>query len=400
MMMEEESYFDLKELFFSRTDLRGVILSGNSVFQRVSVFNWEELIGAPHSCIRHPDMPRGVFYLLWETILAGNPIGAYVKNRSKDKKYYWVFALVLPVKKRQSFVSIRLKPTSAIFDIVQEQYKKIKEQEILEKLTPQHSSLIIKQVISSLGFKDYQEFMIKALMEELKSRQEKLEIPPMPLLSCLEKIDECGKRIEEFSLVMLEKFKQAELLPLNLAIQSSQLKSGAGPLSAVSTEYASFITEFKEKFEKFIGLLKLMSVSILQCKSSVSSQILLSEVIYFFKKQAIDPNDPNDYVGEMQILQDILKEETLKMNVELDSVTKNAKELRSSCLKLDSSSAALEVIRLVGKIEIAKLEETSAHLVHLTEALLAFKTFFTDTIGQIVRESTLLEGNGQRMKDL
>ncbi|MEM8554727.1 MAG: chemotaxis protein, partial [Pseudomonadota bacterium] len=50
--------FDANELFFSRTDERGVILSGNTVFQRVADYPWDDLLNAPHKIIRHPDMPR------------------------------------------------------------------------------------------------------------------------------------------------------------------------------------------------------------------------------------------------------------------------------------------------------------------------------------------------------
>ncbi|KDB05361.1 hypothetical protein U879_02085 [Defluviimonas sp. 20V17] len=76
-----EAPFAIHEIFYSRTDPRGVIQSGNDVFQRVADYPWDRLIGAPHKVIRHPDMPRAVFWLLWQTIQQGRPIGAYVKNR-------------------------------------------------------------------------------------------------------------------------------------------------------------------------------------------------------------------------------------------------------------------------------------------------------------------------------
>jgi hypothetical protein len=62
----------------------------------VSGYTLPQLIGAPHSLIRHPDMPRAVFKLLWDTILDGREVFAYVKNLSKSGAYYWVFAHVTP----------------------------------------------------------------------------------------------------------------------------------------------------------------------------------------------------------------------------------------------------------------------------------------------------------------
>ncbi|MGA7809993.1 MAG: chemotaxis protein, partial [Bradyrhizobium sp.] len=62
--INEETAFSFEELFFSRTDANGIMLSGNQVFQKISQYPWEELIDRPHSLIRHPDMPRAVFWLL------------------------------------------------------------------------------------------------------------------------------------------------------------------------------------------------------------------------------------------------------------------------------------------------------------------------------------------------
>ncbi len=123
----DEVPFRIEELFFSRTDARGRILSGNDVFQRVSQYSWEEMTDRPHNIVRHPDMPRAVFFLLWERIRAGLPVGAYVKNRSKDGRHYWVYAVVTPVE--DGYLSVRLKPTSALFAAASGLYAAIRAQE-------------------------------------------------------------------------------------------------------------------------------------------------------------------------------------------------------------------------------------------------------------------------------
>lgn len=85
-----------EELIVSKTDPKGRITYANDVFVRVSHFTLEELIGAPHSIVRHPDMPRSVFKLLWDTIEAKQEIFAYVLNMAKNGDYYWVLAHVTP----------------------------------------------------------------------------------------------------------------------------------------------------------------------------------------------------------------------------------------------------------------------------------------------------------------
>jgi len=85
-----------EELIVSKTDLKGVITYANRTFLKVAGYTEEELLGKPHSIVRHPDMPRCVFKLLWDTIAEGREIFAYVKNMAKNGDHYWVFAHVTP----------------------------------------------------------------------------------------------------------------------------------------------------------------------------------------------------------------------------------------------------------------------------------------------------------------
>lgn len=91
-----ERSFDRNELIVSKTDKTGRITYGNGVFMRLAGYDEKHLIGAPHSVIRHPEMPRCVFKLLWDTLGAGKEIFAYVVNRSANGDHYWVFAHVTP----------------------------------------------------------------------------------------------------------------------------------------------------------------------------------------------------------------------------------------------------------------------------------------------------------------
>jgi PAS domain S-box-containing protein len=93
---DREITFGTDEMIVSKTDPKGIILYANDVFSRVCGYSEEELLGQPHSIIRHPDMPRCVFKLLWDTIESGSEIFAYVKNMTKNGDFYWVFAHVTP----------------------------------------------------------------------------------------------------------------------------------------------------------------------------------------------------------------------------------------------------------------------------------------------------------------
>lgn len=117
-----ESFFDPDDIIVSKTDLKGRITYANKVFCGISRYGEAELIGQPHSIIRHPDMPRAVFKLLWDTILDGREIFAYVKNLSKDGSFYWVHAHVTPTfdaaRNIVSFHSNRRVPDRRVLDSV------------------------------------------------------------------------------------------------------------------------------------------------------------------------------------------------------------------------------------------------------------------------------------------
>jgi len=91
-----ETFFPASELIVSKTDLKGRLTYANGLFCKVAGYRETELIGQPHSIIRHPDMPRSVFRLLWDTIEDRREIFAFVKNMARNGDHYWVFAHVTP----------------------------------------------------------------------------------------------------------------------------------------------------------------------------------------------------------------------------------------------------------------------------------------------------------------
>ncbi len=93
---ERETSFPTGELIVSQTDHLGVITMCNDAFVIMSGYSKSELLGAPHSILRHPDMPRAAFADLWDTVGQGRRWSGYVKNLRKDGGFYWVYATVIP----------------------------------------------------------------------------------------------------------------------------------------------------------------------------------------------------------------------------------------------------------------------------------------------------------------
>ena len=141
----QEAKFDLHELFFSITKHDSTIIFGNETFFRISGYEKEEMIGKFHNIIRHEDMPRIVFKKLWEHLESNRPVVAYVKNKTKDGRYYWVLAVVFPLNTQ--FISIRIKPNTQFFSIIKELYLELLEAE--KELDMQESEELLLQLLKN-----------------------------------------------------------------------------------------------------------------------------------------------------------------------------------------------------------------------------------------------------------
>ena len=128
-----ENRFDRDELIVSKTDLKGRITYANHVFCRVSEYSEKDLLGRPHSLVRHPDMPRCVFKLLWQRIENRQEIFAYVINRAKSGNHYWVLAHVSPCigvnDDLFAYHSSRRYPEPGAVAAVTELYKQLRTEE-------------------------------------------------------------------------------------------------------------------------------------------------------------------------------------------------------------------------------------------------------------------------------
>ncbi len=84
------------EFIVSKTDRKGIITYTNRIFMQIAGYSEDELLGVQHNIVRHPDMPRGVFKFLWQTLEKEEEFFGYVKNLCKDGSYYWVLANITP----------------------------------------------------------------------------------------------------------------------------------------------------------------------------------------------------------------------------------------------------------------------------------------------------------------
>ncbi len=204
-MSRKEAKFDAHELFFSITDQASTILSSNEVFIRISGYQKEELIGQFHNVIRHPDMPRVVFKILWDHLKNEKPVVAYVKNKTKEGGYYWVLAVVFPLN--DQLVSIRLKPTSPLFSVVRELYFKLLMAETSGAM--ELSEPMLFENLDNLGYKSYDDFMSDALLSELGERKKLLATTEAEAKICSDVTTPLGLKLKvllQYSQILMERY--------------------------------------------------------------------------------------------------------------------------------------------------------------------------------------------------
>lgn len=110
----------------SKSDLKGKITYANEGFIRISEFSKDELIGAPHNIVRHPDMPPEVFKDFWNALKAGRPWTGMIKNRTKHGGFYWALTNATPFYENDQlagYMAVRIKPTRAQIDEASKAYK-------------------------------------------------------------------------------------------------------------------------------------------------------------------------------------------------------------------------------------------------------------------------------------
>ena len=389
-----EAPFGLEEVFFSRTDDRGVISSFNDVFYRVANYSTEELRGAPHKIIRHPDMPRGVFQLFWDTLKRGETIGAYVKNRAKDGLYYWVFAVVVPSE--GGFLSARIKPSSALFATIQTEYKTLLDAEKANGLSPEKSAELLLERLGVLGFKDYQSFASFALAEELTARDAGLGASVDPkITNCRAMLKNADELLGETA-GLVQEFEAMRTIPHNLRVIASRIEPAGGPVTELSQNYGSMSREMSEWFaahvlgenSNFSAIKDTVNNSMfIECMTRI-----LNECDVQLQKEQRD-NDAPSIEAERKILATLVKEQGQFAQNGLADVKIEADRILAACSTMNRHFLGLSTIRVLCKIESARLSTKGEALTAIIDQLGEFQARISkqldriSTLGESIRDT-------------
>ena len=376
--------FAIDELFFSRTNKRGIIQAGNYIFKRVAHYDWDQLIGAPHKIIRHPDMPKGVFSLFWETLQRDELIGAYVKNKASDGLEYWVFAVAMPLD--DGYISVRIKPSSEMLGVIKALYADLKRVENDDKVNPEDSARSLLERINHLGHDDYASFESECLMRELAARNHNMGNPVTPEIVTFDEIMSASKTLKAETKALSDGFEAISTVPTNMRIIAARLEPSGGAVSSLSQNYWSMSEEMSEWFAKnvtnegseFASIHKTLN----SCRFLFGTALMLSTLTAEFNREQRTLGGC-DLEFEKKMINKLSSEYVTKAVKGLQQVSRVAAQIVTSAEIMRRYTLGLSSTRVMCNIESARLPNGGGSLVDVIHQLGQFQNRVEKQLGRI-----------------
>lgn len=352
----EDQPFDLAQLFYSRTDKRGVIVAGNSIFQEISGFQWPELIGAPHKIVRNHDTPRAVFRIMWDRMKRDQPVVAYVRNKTKEGRGYWVIATIMPLE--DGYLSVRLKPTSDFFEKVKPIYAELSKAERVDGITVEESEARFLKHIEDLGFADYESFSLHALGQEFRQRSLALNPRMKAYFADIDRIRAAIMEIFQYQEELLTHIATLRGLPTNMRIIASRLEPSGGPLTAMSDIYSATSNTLFGEINDFasgsanivkIGLQSFEKANIAKLSSMFQAEIEAASAA----DKLVDVGF--DAAAEIDLLHALRMQLDAQEKAAMQAAQRSSAALNSASYDLRRSMLGLDTIRVMGLVESGRL---------------------------------------------
>ncbi|WIY24570.1 PAS domain-containing protein [Parasedimentitalea psychrophila] len=387
-----EAPFGLDEVFFSRTDSRGIIQAYNHVFQRVANYEAEDLLGKPHKIIRHPDMPRGVFYLFWDALKSGQTIGAYVKNKAADGLYYWVFAVVVPCE--DGFLSARIKPSSPLFDTIIAEYTTLLEAEQHEGLCPEDSAVQLLGRLQDLGFEDYVSFATHALAEELNARDSGLGAAADPKIKEFRNMLKNARDLVQETEALVQEFDAMRTIPHNMRVIASRIEPAGGPVTVLSQNYGAMSRDMSEWFaDHVLGEESNFSA----IKDTVNNGLFIECMARILTECDVQlQKEPSDIQGinmqeELKALGKLVTGQRDLARRGLTEVKLETDRILTACKVMHRHFLGLSLTRVLCKIESARMSTEGQALTAIITQLGVFQGRISSQLNRIIALATAIQ---------
>ncbi len=348
--------FETSQLFYSRTDKRGIIKAGNSVFQAISGFDWAQLLDAPHRIVRNYDTPRAIFRVMWALIEANSVAVAYVRNKTAEGRGYWVLAMVLPTA--DGYLSIRIKPTSPLFALIKEIYRGLSAAEQGEALTVEDSEVRLLDELGALGYPSYEAFHKSALLDEFRARSSAVSQKLKGYFADIDRIKKGLQAIKSSQVELMAGVESLRDLPTNMRIVASRLEPSGGPLSAMSDIYNSTSSVLFQEITDFA----LGQTSISKRMDEAFENACFFKVVTLLVEETMAASAQDDLLEhgvdqgiEVSFLGGVLAQYAAIERDSLQIAERLAQDLNRAAYDLRRSMLGLDTIRVMGLVESGRL---------------------------------------------
>ncbi len=382
--------FGFDDLFFSRTDDRGVLLSGNAVFTRLSGYAREELIGAPHKRIRHPDMPRAVFRMMWDDLKAGRSFAGYVKNRSKCGRYYWVLALSLPVN--GGYFSVRLKPGEEMVNRIAKLYAEIRRAENRDGQPPEVGVAALEQFARDAGFPDYHEFATEALFREGALRAGKLGHSADPLDHNFAEVRRLMQEMDTTMTAIAGLLRRTRGSPTNLSIQGKRLQTGTETLKVIAQNYSVLSEQIERSVADMQAAMRDMHSAARSGRRGHCAFRLLSEAIPRYVAEPME-GDATARAQEVAFLTAALAQFEASIGAGYGRVGAGVSAFTSVSANLKRVVSGLAMTRVMCRMEAARIHSNVGGIDEINLQLGNFQDLLATALDQITGTCSALSGN-------
>lgn len=354
-----------------RTDMNGIIRYANEDFLQLYMYPAEELVGAPASILRHPDMPAGVFWKMWQTLQTGKASGGYLCNRAQDGSTVWMFALMIPVPK--GITAVQMRPLGPELTVAQSIHETMREAEA-SGMSPEKSAVLMDRELADRGFGDPRTFFSKAVSEEVAARRTLRLAQEMSWIGGLQTLRDAMRELMDEQYRLVATFRALYLVPTNMRILASRMEPTGGPISSISDNYKRASAEINSALKEMSGddhgpgrLAGAIDEAILCLGCAILQQQTCDQMIR--QAQAGGGAAGDSDIAMFQAAQSASR----RCGREgLDSVTQLVRKISSDGHALQRLMAGLDQIRILGQVESGRSRDRDNGLASIMDQLGTF----------------------------
>jgi aerotaxis receptor len=397
----DEIDWAFEDILYTRTNDRGLIQFANASFRELAGFSDEELTGAPHKIVRHPETPKGVFWLYWDKLKKGENVCAFVKNRSKQGKGYWVLAVAMPCD--GGYLSLRFRPKGELFKKVKPVYRRLLNMEKDKSVSSEDSSGNLMAELSVLGFPNYDAFMLQAMKEEIELRFKHFSRAVPHHVATMDELVADVQRVKEITSKMSVGFRNIRGEPINMRILAGRIEGSGAAVSSISQNYEIMASEMWEELNSMAttegGENNRMHSSFLNGHLSLLLSEVLREAADHFEETKKAESDPARFEAEEELIKGLLAASGKNAVSRVQAMVESCRSMPDMCRRLRRRVNGLDVVKLFCRVESGRITGSDSGLEGIIERLNKFHSDVDNQLAELSACARTIVQSGKRLHD-